>query len=237
MLKKLGRKPIVLNALGGVFAAYVRLVQKTTRWTFEPRDLAEALGADAPVILSLWHGQHVFVPIGWPRDLPVSALVARHADGEINAIALEKLGFGTIRGAGGGGNQRKLIKRGGMQALRGMVRALKGGTSVAITADVPQIGGIVGEGIVLLAKLSGRPILPLAVVTRRRRHFNSWDKATLSLPFSRGAIVLGETVRVGSDADEEELEKARLAVGEALNRAHARAYAITGGDVWVDRHG
>ncbi|MGQ4275243.1 lysophospholipid acyltransferase family protein [Terrihabitans sp. B22-R8] len=237
MLKKIGRTPFVLNALGSLFAAYVRVVEKTTRWTVEPGSFDAALAANMPVIIAMWHGQHVFAPIGWPKGYPIAALVARHADGEINAIAVEKLGVRTIRGAGGEGSQRKLLKRGGMQALRQMIRALQEGTSVAVTADVPKIGGVVGEGIVVLARLSGRPIYPVAVVTRRKIHFNSWDRATLSLPFGRGAMVLGEPVFVPSDADEEVMERARLDVGRHLNHVHARAYEIVGGDVWQDRDG
>jgi lysophospholipid acyltransferase (LPLAT)-like uncharacterized protein len=237
MLKQLGRQPFVLNALGRVFADYIRLVDRTTRWTVEPGDLASALAGQFPVIISLWHGQHVFSPIGWPKDKAISVLVARHKDGEVNAIAVEKLGLNTIRGAGGPGSEAKMLRRGGMQALRSMIRTLKRGESVAITADVPKVGGVVGEGIVLLAKLSGRPIYPLAVATGRRIDFNSWDRASISLPLGRGAIVIGEPVTVAADADEDALEAARRDVGVKLNRAHARAYELAGGRKWQDRLG
>jgi lysophospholipid acyltransferase (LPLAT)-like uncharacterized protein len=237
MLKTLGRRPEILEAGGTLFAAYVRLVEKTTRWKVEPADIRAELGPELPAIIALWHGQHVFTSIGWPSEWPVSALVARHADGEINAVALRKLGLNLIRGAGGSGTQRKVLKRGGMQALRLLIRTLKEGNSVSLTADVPKIGGVVGQGIVLLAKLSGRPIYPLAVVTRRRINFNSWDRATLSLPFNRGGIVIGDRIDVPADADEAELEAKRIAVGQALDRAHARAYELAGGTPWQSRDG
>ncbi|MFC5066648.1 lysophospholipid acyltransferase family protein [Flaviflagellibacter deserti] len=237
MLKTLGRRPEILEAGGTLFAAYVRFVEKTTRWKVEPADIRAELGPELPVIMALWHGQHVFTSIAWPREWPMSALVARHADGEINAVALRKLGFNLIRGAGGSGTQRKLIKRGGMQALRLLIRTLKEGNSVSLTADVPKIGGVVGQGIVALAKLSGRPIYPLAVVTRRRIQFNSWDRATLSLPFNRGSIVLGDRIDVPADADEAELEAKRIEVGQALDRVHARAYQLAGGTPWQSRDG
>jgi hypothetical protein len=120
-------------------------------------------------------------------------------------------------------------KRGGFQALREMLRHLQAGVSLVLTADVPKTARVVGDGIVTLAKLSGRPIYPLAVASARRIDFNSWDRASLPLPFSRGAIVVGEPIHVRADASAEELEAARVRVEEALDAAHARAYAIFGG--------
>ncbi len=63
----------------------------------------------------------------------------------------------------------------------------------------------------------------------RRFDFNSWDKASLGKPFGRGAIIVGDPIRVPPDADEETMEAARRAVEEGLDDVHARAYAIVGG--------
>ncbi len=100
---------------------------------------------------------------------------------------------------------------------------------MALTADVPKTARVCGIGIVALAKLSGRPIVPTAVVTSRRLQFNTWDRASLGLPFSRAVVVagdLGSTFR--ADADEATMEAARLAVQQGLDDAHARAYAMVG---------
>ena len=78
--------------------------------------------------------------------------------------------------------------------MRAMMRALSDGEMVVMTADIPKISRVCGEGIVTLAQLSGRPIVPVAVVTSRRIDFDSWDKASIGLPFGRGAMVLGEPV-------------------------------------------
>jgi lysophospholipid acyltransferase (LPLAT)-like uncharacterized protein len=76
--------------------------------------------------------------------------------------------------------------------------------------------------------MSGRPIVPVAVVTRRRMDFDSWDRASLGLPFGRGAMVLGDPVHVPRDADAETLEQARRAVEQALDAVHDRAYTLVG---------
>ena len=86
-----------------------------------------------------------------------------------------------------------------------------------MTADVPKIARVCGEGIVTLARLSGRPIVPVAVVTSRRIDFESWDRASLGLPFGRGAMVLGEPIRVAARR-----RRGRARGGAARRRGRAR---------------
>jgi len=93
------------------------------------------------------------------------------------------------------------------------------------------VSRVVGTGIVKLAQVSGRPIYPVAVATSRRITLASWDRSVVNLPFSRGAIVAAEPVRVAATADAEALAGARRLVEERLNAATERAYAI------VDRRG
>ena len=109
-----------------------------------------------------------------------------------------------------------------------MLEALASGLIVGVTADIPKTRRIVGPGIILLAKLSGRPIRPCAVVTSRRIDFATWDHASLGLPFGRGVVALGEAVRVAPNASPDEMEKARQALENALDRLHERAYALIG---------
>jgi lysophospholipid acyltransferase (LPLAT)-like uncharacterized protein len=224
MLKTLGRLHAVQNAVGFIVAKYFRLVGATTRFVTEPADCAETLALEVPFIVAMWHGQHFLTHVAQFGRLGVSVLISRHGDGEINAVIARRLGVALIRGSGG--SREKMQKRGGVAALREMLRALASGSIVALTADVPKISRRAGEGIVALARLSGRPIYPLAVVTTSRIDLNSWDQASVPLPFGRGAIVFGEPIRVARDADRPALEAARRAVESGLDRAHGRAYAL-----------
>ena len=61
-----------------------------------------------------------------------------------------------------------------------------------------------------------------------RSDFNSWDRASIGLPFGRGAIVLGDPIVVPKDADAQAREASRRAVEDGLNAVHARAYALVG---------
>ncbi|HJW77393.1 MAG TPA: DUF374 domain-containing protein, partial [Beijerinckiaceae bacterium] len=160
-----------------------------------------------------------------PQD-PAASLVSRSGDGEINAVALRRLGVRAIRGSGARG--RDYREKGGVSAMRGMLRALEDGEMVVMTADVPKIARVCGEGIVTLARLSGRPIVPVAVVTSRRIDFGSWDRASLGLPFGRGAMVLGEPIVVPRHGGDEVVARARRAVEDELDRVHARAYDLIG---------
>ncbi len=98
-----------------------------------------------------------------------------------------------------------------------------------MTADVPKVSRVAGLGIVKLAQMSGRPIYPVAIATRRRIVLDNWDRTTINLPFGRGAGVAGAPIYVPRDADDATLELARRAVEEALNAATARAYEIADG--------
>jgi lysophospholipid acyltransferase (LPLAT)-like uncharacterized protein len=85
-----------------------------------------------------------------------------------------------------------------------------------------------GEGIVMLARLSGRPVVPTAVVTSRYLQFDSWDRASLGLPFGRGVMAFGEPITVARNLDPAGIEAARLRIEADLNAVHARAFAQVG---------
>jgi lysophospholipid acyltransferase (LPLAT)-like uncharacterized protein len=226
LAKRISRSRPVQELLGFLFARYLGLVQRTNRFIMEPSDAYERIGPHMPVIAAMWHGQHFMIHFARRPQDPAASLVSRSSDGEFNAIALRHLGVRAIRGSGARGRDPRL--KGGAEALRAMLRALDAGEMVVMTADVPKIARVCGEGIITLARLSGRPIVPVAVVTSRRIDFASWDRASLGLPFGRGAMVLGEPIFIDRHADETALTKARRAVEDGLDQVHERAYALLG---------
>ena len=81
-----------------------------------------------------------------------------------------------------------------------------------------------GEGIVTLAKISGRPIVPVALATSRRRVLEkTWDKTTINLPFGTRSVRLAPPIYVTPKADEQEMADARLKVTAELNRVTEEA--------------
>ncbi|MCX7327860.1 MAG: lysophospholipid acyltransferase family protein [Hyphomicrobiales bacterium] len=223
------KKPFVQEAVGRLLAGYLKLVQRTNRMIIEPEGVyGRIVRPDLPVIVAMWHGQHLMVPFGRPDWMKASSLVSRHGDGEFNAIALRELGIGTIRGSGAHG--RKVREKGGASAFLAMTRALASDTTMVLTADVPKVARVAGIGIVKLAQVSGRPIYPVAVVTSRRHAVRNWDCTTIGLPFGRCGIVVGEAIHVAREADAAAMEAARLAVETGLDAVHARAFALVGRD-------
>jgi lysophospholipid acyltransferase (LPLAT)-like uncharacterized protein len=224
LMKRITRSRAVQEILGFLVAGYLKFVQRTNRFVMEPADAYDRV--EMPVIAAMWHGQHFMIHFAKRPQDRAASLVSRSGDGEFNAVALRHLGVRAIRGSGARG--RDIRKKGGAQAMRAMLRALSDGEMVVMTADVPKISRICGQGIVTLAQLSGRPIVPVAVVTSRRIDFDSWDKASIGLPFGRGAMVLGDQIHIPREADEQTLESLRRTVERELDRVHERAYALIG---------
>ena len=217
----------MIETAGALASAYLRLVHRTNRFVQEPPGFVDAIAPDLPAIVAMWHGQHFMVHYAWPPGTRVAALISRHEDGEINAAILRRIGVEPIRGSGGKGAVKTRM-HGGAAALRAMARSLGEGRTVLMTADVHKVSRRAGLGIVTLARMTGRPIYPIAVVTSRRFDFRSWDHASMGKPFGRGAMVLGDAIRVPREADDAALEAARSAVEAGLDGAHARAYALVG---------
>ena len=221
----LGRKE-VSETIGFLGAQYLRFVEATNRFQTVPAHPFAALGLDTPVIIAAWHGQQFLIHVVRRPGDRVSALASRSRDGELNASVLKHLGVRAIRGSGAQGRDPR--SKGGAQALRQMLRALQDGENVVLTADVPKVSRVCGAGLVVLAKLSGRPVVPLAVVTSRRIDFESWDRASLSLPFGRGAIVFGDPIHVSPESDAGELDARRCEVEASLNDVQERAFGLVG---------
>jgi lysophospholipid acyltransferase (LPLAT)-like uncharacterized protein len=213
------------RAVGILAAQYLRLVWVTNRFTLEPADVYDQVEPQMPVILAFWHGQHFLTPfIRTKPSYRAKVLISRHRDGEFNAIAVERLGIGTIRGSGDHGSA--FHRKGGVGAFKEMVRALEDNYNVALTADVPKRARVAGLGIIMLARESGRPIMPFAMATSRFIRLKNWDRTTINLPFGRGALVGIKQIDVPPDADAATMERLRLDLEETLNAATRSAYAI-----------
>ncbi|HMK71534.1 MAG TPA: lysophospholipid acyltransferase family protein [Xanthobacteraceae bacterium] len=225
-LKRIGNRPRVQKVAGQLAAAYLRFVWKTNSFAIDPVDIYERMVPDLPLIVAMWHGQHFMTPF-FRRGHRATVLISRHRDGEVNAVAAERLGLETIRGSGTSGAD--FHRKGGVAGFRAMVDALADGCSVALTADVPKVSRVAGRGIVQLARASGRPIYPVAVATSRRIQMQNWDRSVINLPFGRFAIAVGEPVRVVPDADDAALETARRLLEAELNDTTDKAYGMVDG--------
>ncbi len=220
------RNDVGYGVLSSAFAGYLRAVWATNRLTSEPATSEVLFAGHAPFIATTWHGQAFLLPFLRPSTQPVDVMVSRAGDGEMIGRALVKLGCGTVRGSGAA-DPARMFEKGAVAAFRALKGALDRGHSVLMTADFSrQARRQASPGLIALARLSQRPVVPLAVATSRRRELRSWDRTVINLPFGRAAFVYGEPVFVPPRADESVLEEKRLAVENALNVVTARAYEI-----------
>jgi lysophospholipid acyltransferase (LPLAT)-like uncharacterized protein len=133
-------------------------------------------------LYALWH--RTLLPLlWWHRAQQVTLLVSRHADGALVADAAGALGYRVVRGSS---------SRGGAAAFRAVLRALRTGGAVAVTPDGPRgPGGVVKPGVVVAARRSGAPILPVSAAADRAWRARSWDGLAVPQPFARVRVAYG----------------------------------------------
>ncbi len=225
--KRIKRAPFGVGAAGALLTGALKFVYATNRVTFEPAQDAP-FRQHAPFILASWHGQAFMLPAVRPPAWPVDVLVSKSTDAEVMARVATNLGLGVIRGSGAADPER-MFEKGGIEAFRVMKASLEQGRTVALTADfMPSARRKVSPGLILLARLTGRPIVPIAVASSRCLTLNSWDRTTITLPFGHTAFVAGEAITVPRQGDEGMFEAARLALEARLNAVFERADEIVG---------
>lgn len=181
----------------------------TTRYqTVSPETFREFKHGGQPVIYVLWHGRLLPLTYG-RRGEGVVALISRNRDGEYIARIVERWGFETVRGSS---------SRGGMAALRDLVRKVREGKSIAITPDGPRgPREQMKPGAVILAQLSGAPIIPAAASAERAWWFGRWDRFLIPQPFSRIRVAYGEPLFVPRQLGDGSLESYQAEVQARLD--------------------
>ena len=221
----------IYRLTGGALYRFVWLVQRTSRWVphlgdIEGRRQGRKLTAQHPFIFAMWHGQFLLLPLLTFPKYPTKVMVARHGDAEVASEMLQHFGIDLIRGAGAGGRKKD---RGGSHAIRASQEALRTGISVAMTADVPPgPARRAGLGIVTLARITGRPIMPVAIASSRLISFPTWSRLTINLPWSTCGSAVGDPIFVPHDASDAEQERLRQLVEDSLNAVTREAYTKAG---------
>jgi 3-deoxy-D-manno-octulosonic-acid transferase len=214
-------------ALGRLLARYIRFVGSSSRQTKEMTERFDEHAHNHPAVVTMWHGQFMLLPLVKQPGYETDIMLARHKDAELMGAVLQEFGMRLIRGAGAGGRRKD---RGGVHAFRAAVQTLREGRSVGMTADVPgsKAPRRAGLGVVMIARASGRPVMPLAIATSRYLALNTWSRMTINLPWSDLGFAVGRIVHVPREATSDELEVYRRQVEESLNDATEAAYARAG---------
>ena len=195
--------------------ALIRFIWSTCRITHVSglEAARQAVRDSRSLIPVFWH-QHMLFGARAVLDLQDAGLkpgflVSPSVDGTAPALLVEKVGGVVIRGSS---------TNTGARALRDFYATIvKQQVSPALTPDGPR--GPLHEfkpGAILLAQITGKPILPVAVAASSKYTFRTWDAFELPLPFSRIAICYGEPIKVGRGLSAEVLAQWQGTVADRL---------------------
>ncbi|HXY75913.1 MAG TPA: lysophospholipid acyltransferase family protein [Steroidobacteraceae bacterium] len=183
--------------------------------------LEQALARAPSLVPCYWHQHQLhcgkFLIDQRSRGLRVGWLISPSVDGELGAMAVRRLGGVVIRGS---------ATHTGARALRDYYQALvNDNVSPAITPDGPRGPRFKFKpGALLLAQMSGRPILPMSYAASRA-WLIKWDKFVIPVPFSRIAIAIGPPCYVPRVTDTASLAQLQQRMEAELKRLFGVARA------------
>ncbi len=173
-----------------------------------------------------WHQHHVLCSSlmrQWiRRGFRACFLISASVDGEVPTRIARSWGAEVIRGSA---NQT------GALVLRDMQQMMKRGISIVTTADGPN--GPKYEfkaGAVLMARIGGAPMVPLACAADRAWHLKRWDNFMIPKPFARIVYAIGEPITVPPDTPLNAIEEFRVRMEDATNSLMRRSNEYLAGN-------
>jgi lysophospholipid acyltransferase (LPLAT)-like uncharacterized protein len=157
-----------------------------------------------------WH-RGLFFFVYFYRNLKFIVMASASKDGELATQATRRFGWIPVRGSS---------SRRGSQALQEMQVLFEKGHRGGLVVDAPTGPPCVSKiGIIILAKRTGLPILPVMWNADKSWRIKSWDRSIIPKPFSRIVFLYGdELLHVPTDASEEACENLRKELDVRLCR-------------------
>ena len=211
MVKSLLKSGPVQAVIGTLLGGYMGFVGATTRFERLGLEHIEPIRAGGEGLIgAIWHSRIMLSPAIWPKGAqPAKVLISRSGEGDAIARAAAVNGVGAVRGSSLNMKKREKSK-GAMSGFREMVRFIRSGGCMAIMPDGPRGPRMrIGLGPLMIAQMSGAPIIPATWSVRWGKAFNSWDRFLLPFPFGKGVIAYGEPLIVPKEADADRLEALR----------------------------
>jgi lysophospholipid acyltransferase (LPLAT)-like uncharacterized protein len=182
-------------------------------------NLTAALEKAPSLVPCYWHQHQLFCARYLlnrrDRGLVPGWLISPSVDGELGAMMVSRIGARAIRGSS---------SHTGARALRDYYVALvKENISPVVTPDGPRGPRFKFKpGAILLAQMSGRPMLPMAYAASRA-WLIKWDKFVIPVPFARISIAIGKPRYVARVLDATAIELLQGEMEEELKRLYAQA--------------
>ncbi len=182
----------------------------------ETPEMRQSLDNGTTIVYAHWHGDELAI-IHLLKPYRASAMASTSTDGQIMHKVIQLMGSITSRGSS---------TRGGVSALRGILRLTKEGWNPSVAVDGPKgPRHKVKSGVFEISKLTRAQIYPLTATCDRAWNFSkAWNKAYLPKPFARVSIVFGPPLpAIGRDQDAHDVALAsRLEVALFDAERHAR---------------
>lgn len=217
------RHPLLISLASRLLTGFVRVLIGSQRYTYHPLgapNMPTCPGFRGTYLYTFWH-ENMLLPANQFGGYGIHVLISKHADGQLIAETIERLGFHTIRGSS---------SRGGIEAAREILK-LGQSAQVVITPDGPrgprrQFQG----GAIYLASRTGLPIIPVGIAFDRPWRFNSWDRFAMPKPFRRAILTSTDPVPVPRDADRDVLERYRVLLQQKMDYCTECAERLAAGE-------
>jgi lysophospholipid acyltransferase (LPLAT)-like uncharacterized protein len=163
------------------------------------------------MILVAWHNRLVTLPYYYRHMYGLKNLtmmVSMSRDGEMFKRLLAKFDIDCVRGS---------TTRGGMSAVKTLIRETRKGRDTAISLDGSKGPRYVAQpGSLLMAQMTGMPVIPVTVDASRKYELNTWDRMIVPKPFSHLHGMFGEPMYIPRDT--RDLEPYRIKLQESMDR-------------------
>ena len=172
-----------LAVLPPVAAAVIRALGRSMRIETRGHEHIDQLYREGKrVIIAFWHARQLMMPLTY-RGTLAHILISQHQDGEIIARIVERFGLRAVRGSS---------TRGGVEALRELIRLGRSGADLVVTPDGPKGPAQIAKmGVIQLARVSKLPIIPLAF-SCSKKNFSRAGIASWSRTQGRAACSSGD---------------------------------------------
>lgn len=200
--------PFILAHLG---KGVLKLLLFTCRIEIKGAEKYLEIARERGCILMLWHNRIILATEIFLRCAPnfiYAAFASKSRHGEIISVVTNSYKRGKVI---------RVAHNGKTQALKAMINHLRGGKEMLVIApDGPRGPRYqVKPGVVLAAKATATPVVPLTWHADKVWEFKTWDRLKLPKPFSRITVDFGDPLIIERDSGrsvEEETERLQAAL-------------------------
>jgi lysophospholipid acyltransferase (LPLAT)-like uncharacterized protein len=206
---------LVLFLVPRLVTGYFRFVDWTSRKIYLNEEIGDQVCDKRPFTCAVFHGTMLY-PVYHCRKYPGVIMVSRSWDGELIDKCLKRWKFDTTRGSS---------SRGGKEALAVMIEMMNENRYCSgLAVDAPRGPSRKAKmGVIVLARDTETPIVPIVSWCTRQVQFNSWDRMILPLPFSTIVMAFGNPLEIPKGLGDDDYEGLRVRLEEDMLRVSQMA--------------